>query len=231
MIKAILWDLDNTILDFTAAERASLKRAWALYGFGECSDEMLKDYARINVAQWEMLERGEKSLEDVLVDRFAVFLGKYGRDPKLGSEFTQEYESHIADTLVFIPNARETLEALKGKVTLCCATNGVKAVQERRLRESGLDRIFDKIFISTAMGAAKPSREYFDMILRELDGLSHEEVLMVGDSLTSDMKGAANTGIPKCLFNPGHKAVNVDFTIEYMIEDIAEVPALLERII
>lgn len=231
MIKTILWDLDNTVLDFTAAERASLKRAWALFGFGECSDEMAEDYARINVAQWEMLERGEKSLENVLVDRFAVFLEKYGRDPKLGSEFTQEYEAHIGDTLVFIPNAKETLEALKGKVIQCCATNGVKAVQERRLRESGLDRIFDKIFISTAMGAAKPSREYYDMILRELDGLSRDEVLMVGDSLTSDMLGAANAGIPKCFFNRKHTAVKTDLSIECIIDDISEVPGVLARFV
>ena len=229
MIKAVLWDLDNTVLDFTAAERASLKRAYALFGFGECSDEMADDYARINAMQWEMLERGEKQLKDVLVDRYRVFLEKYGHDSALAGEFTKEYEAHIPDTLVFIPGALETLKALKGKVIQCCATNGVLAVQEQRLKESGLADIFDRIYISSAMGVSKPAKEYFVRILDDLAGIKTDEVLMVGDSLTSDMKGAANAGIPKCFFNRRRKEVRADFEIEYMIEDISEVMSIVEK--
>lgn len=233
MIKAILWDLDNTVLDFTAAERASLRRAYSVYGFGECTDGMLEDYARINTLQWEMLERGEKELKDVLVDRFKIFLEKYGHNPELGQEFNSEYECHIGDIIAFIPHSLETLMALNGKVIQCCATNGVLAVQERRLRESGLDMIFDRVFISSAMGVGKPLKEYFERIFAELDsvvpGIQPHEMLMVGDSLTSDMRGASNAGIPKCFFNPKGKPVNVDFDIEYTIRDISEVEEIVIR--
>ena len=230
MIKAILWDLDNTVLNFTAAERASIRRAFGVFKLGECTDAMLDDYALINNKHWEMLERKEKKLEDVLVDRYAEFLEKYGHDPKLAAAFNAEYEPHIPDTIVFMPHAEETLKALKGRVLLICATNGVQAVQEKRLMASGLDKLFDYVFISSAMGVGKPSAEYFERIFDEIGICDREELLMVGDSLTSDMLGAYNAGIKKCLYNPKHKAVKTDFPIEYEIDDLSEVIKLAETV-
>ena len=230
MIKAVLWDLDNTVLNFTAAERASIRHTFEVFNLGECTDAMLDDYALINNKHWEMLERKEKPLEAVLVDRYAEFLEKYGHDPQLAAAFNAEYEPHIPDTIVFMPHAEETLKALKGKVILVCATNGVQAVQEKRLKASGLDKLFDYVFISSAMGAGKPSKEYFDMVMEGIGISCRDELLMVGDSLTSDMLGAFNAGIKKCLYNPKHKAVKADFPIEYEISDLSEVPGIAKGV-
>lgn len=229
MIKAVLWDLDNTVLNFTAAERASLRRALKVLGYGECSDGMLEEYARVNIRHWEALERGEKTQAQVLADRFREFLGMYGFDPSGAEALNAEYEPHIPDTIVFIPGALETLKQLKGKVIQCCATNGAASVQRRRLRESGLGEIFDHVFISEEMGAKKPDREYFDMVLAELKDIKREEILMVGDSLTSDMRGAANAGIKKCWYNPARKSGNVPFEIEYEVENPGEIADIINN--
>ena len=228
MIKEILFDLDNTVLDFTAAERASIRRAFGVFSLGECTDEMLDDYSIINNKHWEMLERREKKLEEVLVDRYAEFLLKYGFNPELAEKFNDEYETHIPDTIIFMPGAEELLKNLKGRVILCCATNGVKAVQEKRLKTSGLDKIFDYVFISSAMGVGKPSKEYFDRIFAETGIVNRDEALMVGDSLTSDMLGAYNAGIKKCLYNPKHRTVKADFPIEYETDNLMQLPEIAQ---
>ena len=123
MIKAILWDVDGTLLDFTAAERAAVRTGFARRGLGTCSDEMLAAYSRTNVKYWEALERGEMTKPEILVGRFREFFTLYGIDPDLAPAFNEDYQLDLGDTVVFQPGALETVKALKGRVLQCAVTN------------------------------------------------------------------------------------------------------------
>ncbi len=227
MIKVILWDIDNTLLDFTAAERVSLGRRFTEFGMGECTDEIAADYSAINMRFWEMLERGEKTKKEILTERFREFLSKYGGDPRRAEEFDRAYESGLPETIIFFDGAQEVLSALKGRLVQYGVTNGTKFVQERKLANSGLDRLLDRVFISEDVGYEKPDRRYFDAVLAGLDGVDPGEIMIVGDSLTSDIRGGVNAGIPTAWYIPEGKPLPEGLRIDFALRRLDQVPALL----
>ena len=227
MIKVVLWDIDNTLLDFIAAERISLGRRFAEFGLGECTDEIAADYSAINIRWWEMLERGEKTKKEILTGRFREFLAKYGGDPEQAEAFDFAYESGLPDTIVFFDGALEVLCALKGQVLQCAVTNGTKFVQERKLKNSGLEELFDYVFISEDVGFEKPDVRYFQHVLDAVGPYEPGEIMIVGDSRTSDRQGGVNAGIVTCWFNPQGKKAPSNVRINYQIGSLREVPALL----
>ena len=115
MIRAVLWDLDGTLLNFKAAERAAIKKCFRAFGFGECSDEAVARYSAINTRHWEMLERGERTRAEILQGRFEQFLASCGADPTRAEAFNLAYEAALTDTVEFMPGAKETVEALHGR--------------------------------------------------------------------------------------------------------------------
>ena len=161
-IRAVLWDVDGTLLDFLAAERAAIKTCFSLFGLGECTDEMIAQYSAINVRWWQALERGEYTKPEILVGRFTEFFAARGIDPAVAPAFNAEYQVRLGDTIVFCPHALETVQALRGRVAQCAVTNGTKIAQDKKLARSGLDRLLDRIFISEVVGAEKPSAAFFD---------------------------------------------------------------------
>ena len=110
-IRALLWDVDGTLLDFGASERAGIRQTFASFGLGPCTDEMLADYDRINNKYWEMLERRECTKRQTMVWRFVEFFERYGLTADVEA-FNDEYQRRLPDTIVFRPNAWETLTAL-----------------------------------------------------------------------------------------------------------------------
>ena len=227
MIRVVLWDVDNTLLDFHAAERASIRACFRRFGLGECTDEMLSDYAAINICHWEKLERGERTRAEILTDRFREFLSKYGKDPGLAVEFDAAYENGLPDTIVFFDGAMEVLQSLRGRVIQCAVTNGTKFVQERKLARSGMDRIFDHVFISEDVGYEKPDIRYFESVFSAIGDYPREEIMIVGDSITSDMRGGVNAGIVTCWFNPKGKKNTSQLPVDHEISALPQVLTLL----
>jgi len=227
MIRAVLWDVDGTLLDFLTAERAAIRRCFEIFGLGECTDAMIEDYSAINVRWWERLERGEYTKPEILVGRFREFFARYGLDSAAAEPFNEEYQIRLGDTIVFFPGAEETLAALKGRVLQCAVTNGTRAAQQRKLSLSGLDKVFDHIFISDDLGVEKPSPAFFDRVFRRIGPIPPQEILIVGDSLTSDIKGGINAGIRTCWYNPWGRENTAALPIDYEIASLKEVPALL----
>lgn len=227
-IRVVLWDIDNTILDFLAAERAAIRKGFARLGLGECTDEMLAEYSDINRKYWEMLERGEIDKPRVLAGRFEEFFSNHGIPLDIVDAFNGHYQRDLAETICFFDNAYALLESLKGKVRQCAVTNGTKIAQTAKLRNSGLDRIFDDIFISEDVGAEKPSKEYFDKVFSAIGPVDKDEVLIVGDSLTSDMRGGNNAGILCCWYNPRHLENDQGLKLDYIIDDLNEVRGILD---
>lgn len=228
MIKAILWDVDNTLLDFLLSESNSLKSTFKKYGLGVCTDDMVRCYSEINNTYWKMLERGEIDKEGVLVGRFVDFFKNQGIGGVDAKSFTDDYENGLTDTVVFLENARETVEALKGKYKQYAVTNGAYTVQSVKLEKSGLNGILDGAFISDEVGFEKPSREYFDYVLKRIIPCEKDEVLIVGDSLTSDMTGGNNAGIKCCWYNPDRKVYSGELRLDYQINNLNEIFKALE---
>lgn len=228
-IKAVLWDVDGTLLNFLAAERATLKLCFSLFGLGECTDALIAEYSAINARWWQALERGEYTKQEITVGRFAEFFAAHGWDTAIAADFNAAYQLHLGETIVFCPNALETLHALRGKAVQCAVTNGTKIAQTIKLERSGLNRLLDPIFISDDIGAEKPSKEFFAPVFAALGGIRPEEMLIVGDSLTSDMRGGVNAGIQTCWYNPNGLAVPPEPRIDYVISDIAEVLQIVKK--
>ena len=227
MIRAVLWDVDGTLLDFLTAERAAVRRCFSIFGLGECTDAMLDDYSAINVRWWKKLERGENTKPEILTGRFREFFEKYGLDVSAAEAFNEEYQYRLGDTIVFFPGALEALEALKGRVLQCAVTNGTKTAQRRKLALSGMDRIFDHVFISDDLGAEKPSPRFFQLVFRRIGPIPPEEVLIVGDSMTSDIRGGVNAGIRTCWYNPWGRTNGSGLPVDYEITSLSEVPGIV----
>ena len=227
MFKVILWDIDGTLLDFERAEEVGIRGCFKNYNLGECTDEMLEVYKKINRGYWQAMERGEIEKPVLLVKRFEDFLNAYGLDSSVASGFNELYQILLGETVVFAPNAWETIQALKGKVLQCCVTNGTKVAQDGKLKNSKLDKEFDHIFISEVVGIEKPNVGFFDTVFEEIGAYNKDEILIVGDSLTSDIQGGVNAGIKTCWFNPKGMENTSVLKPDYEIRDVGEVLGIL----
>lgn len=226
MIKTILWDVDATLLNFELAEKAAMEKCFSMFEMGECTQEMLSRYSKINRSYWQRLERGELTKPEVLVGRFEEFFGKEGLPVEKAKAFNEEYQVRLGDTVFFHDNAYELIKELQGKVKQAIVTNGTVVAQERKLEKSGLNKLITDIFISDQIGAEKPSPKFFEKVWEELGPYKKEEVMIVGDSLTSDMQGGNNAGIRCCWYNPkglkNESSVHVDYEITnlWQVKDI-----------
>lgn len=223
MIRVILWDVDGTLLDFHSAEAAAIRALFQKFGLGICTDAMLADYSAINAGFWRKLESGELTKPQVLTGRFETFFRKYGLDTGCVEAFNAAYQLALGDTVCFCPNALETLHACKGRMLQCAVTNGTAVAQKKKLAASGLDQIFDYIFISDEIGIDKPNLAFFDAVWQKIGAFDPKEVLIVGDSLTSDIRGGNNAGIQTCWYNPKGLPLPEDLRIDYDIRDLSQV--------
>lgn len=230
--RAILWDVDGTLFSFKLAEKHAIRDCFAEFGLGTCDDEMLAEYSQINDRYWKRLERGEITKPQVLVGRFEEFFGKYGLDVSVAALFNERYQVAIGENVFFNEGGYEIIRDLKGRVYQAVVTNGTKIAQDLKLKKSGLDQLFDDFFISDEIGCEKPGMGFFEVVFARMErffpeGIDKSEILIVGDSLTSDMRGGNNAGIRCCWFNPEHKRNETDVRIDYEIRRLDEVRTLL----
>ena len=227
MYKYLLWDIDGTVLDFLSSEAYAIRFLFKKYNIGECTDQMLKQYSAINTKYWKMLERGEMSKPEILIGRFREFFELMGIDTAIAEDFNRDYQLTLGDHIEFIDTAEEMLNAQKGKYVLAAVTNGTKVAQEKKLRLSGLDNVFDAIFISEDVGYEKPDRKYFNHVFEALNITDKSEVLIIGDSLSGDMKGGYMAGIDTCWFNPSNAPNTLEIPVTYKIETLSELSDIL----
>lgn len=223
MYKYLLWDIDGTILDFIASEAIAIRKLFQKYNLGVCTDEMLYDYSSINDKYWQILERGEMTKPQILVGRFREFFTKYNLDVCVAPAFNEDYQVELGHCPVFMEHAKEVLAACKGKYRLIGVTNGTKIAQVGKLKTSGLDKVLDAVYISEDVGIEKPNIEYFEYVFAHEEIANKGEVLIIGDSLTSDMQGGVNYGIDTCWFNPRHKSNTKPFNVTYEVDDLLKI--------
>ena len=226
-VKAILWDVDGTLLDFAAAEKAAVQKLFIEFGLGECTDGMVARYSAINDAYWKRLERSEITKAEVLVGRYRDFFSEIGVDPSLAETFNARYQIALGDTVVYRDDSLNLVKSLHGKVKQYVVSNGTVVAQTRKLERSGLGRWMDGIFLSEQLGAEKPSPRFFEQVFAALPDIPKEDMLIVGDSLTSDMQGGLNAGVPTCWYNPQSLPRPADMAIAFEIQNLQQIYELL----
>lgn len=227
MVKAILWDVDGTLLDFSAAEKAAIQALFSEFGLGPCTDEMVARYAAINDGYWKKLERGEITKQQVLLGRFRDFFAELGIDPALAEAFNARYQVALGDTIVYRDDSLEIVKALHGRVKQYVVSNGTVIAQTKKLERSHLGEWMDGIFLSEQLGAEKPSPRFFEQVFAALPDIPKEDMLIVGDSLTSDMQGGLNAGVPTCWYNPQSLPRPADMAIAFEIQNLQQIYELL----
>lgn len=227
MIRTVLWDVDRTLLDFDAAQRAALKTLFSEFGLGPCTDAMTARYDAINHSFWGRLERCEITKPEVLIGRFEQFFTEYGIDPAVSVPFNDRYQLCLGDTIVCRDDCLALLDFLRGKVRQYVVSNGTVIAQTKKLDRSGIGRRMDGVFLSEELGAEKPSPAFFDKVFDAIGPVDRREVMIVGDSLTSDMQGGMNAGIVTCWYDPDGAPVPKGYRIDHVIANLWDLLPLL----
>lgn len=199
MIRNVLIDLDDTILDFKKCEATALAESFVQLGV-EPTDELIKRYSEINEMMWKRLERKEVTREEVLTGRFAILFEEKGMDVDQ-NEIRTIYENLLSKQAFKKPGADELLERLKDEYDLYLVSNGTASVQHGRIDEANIERFFKKMFISQEVGYNKPDKRFFDIAFSQIGDINLDETVIIGDSLSSDIQGGINARIHTVWFN------------------------------
>ena len=226
MLTAIFFDLDNTLLDFDRGEARALSNALRQFGV-DPTPAVLTRYHAINLRQWELLEEGVLTKEQVLIRRFELLFHELGVDCD-SRRVCDLYESLLAKEHDMLPGAMELLEYLAPRYSLYLATNGAAAVQRCRLADAGIVPYFQDIFISEEIGFHKPDTAFFKACFDTIPDFDPGMTLMVGDSLTSDIRGGRNAGLRTCWLNRHNAPLRPE--PDYTITALCQLPALLKEL-
>ena len=196
----LLFDADGTLFNYDRAERAALAQALQQIGV-PFEPAHLTTYRRFNQEVWQALERGQITPDRLKVRRFELLFQSIGVNHS-PAEFSTRYLAALADCSELIDGTQEVLRALKPKYRIAVVTNGLEAVQRRRLDRSAIRDCIAAIIISEEIGAAKPAKEFFDRAFARLGDPAKHEVLMIGDNWSSDIVGGAQYALDTCWYNP-----------------------------
>lgn len=223
---ALLWDVDGTLLDFLAAEAVSMQSLFKDFGLGDCTQEMIERYSAINAAYWKKLERKELTRAEILVGRFEAFFSELGLKTD-AAVFNEAYQKRLGETAIFRDNSYELVSSLKGKIPQYVVSNGTVVAQTGKLKKSGFDQLVDGIFLSEKLGADKPSSVFFQQVFDVLKPRDLSRLIIIGDSLSSDIAGGINAGIKTCWYNPMHAENNTAWMPDFEIENLLEVRLII----
>ena len=219
--KWLLFDADGTLLDYEKSEKYSLKQAFKLAGV-EMLPEYLERYQTINAFLWSELEKGKISSQKLRVKRFELLLD--GLALKHDAEaFSKNYLDALGQTGFLIEGAIELLKKLHGNIKMAIITNGIKETQQGRFAKADLNKYFEQIIISEEAGIAKPDKGFFDYTMDKIDFHNKKELLIIGDSLNSDILGGNQSGIDTCWYNPKGKINETNIKVDFEIRDLKEV--------
>ena len=198
----VLLDADETVYDFKLAEKTAVSLTFAAFGITP-TDEVVSLYSDINLQCWKALERGELSREVLKTVRFQRLFEQVGAAPADYAAVNDSYLHNLSQQAFLIDGALEFVQKLHEHCKIYLATNGLTVPQKGRFNRAAIRPYVDGIYISEQIGVSKPDKAYFDYIIRDLNITDKSRVIMVGDSLTSDMLGGRNAGITTCRYLNG----------------------------
>ena len=223
----ILFDLDGTLFDYNRAEEYALKNSLENFGIDCNFSSCLAQYRKINRAMWKEFEKGKINLKNLRLKRFDVLFGNSNIKKNI-EEFSKKYLYFISKTSFINEGVEEIISYLRSDYKLALATNGIYSVQYERLKRSSLSPYFDIFVVSEEIGFAKPDPDFFNCVFKKARHSDKSTALIVGDSLSSDIKGGINFGIDTCWFNPGKVAKEGDISPTYEIEKLPQVKDIIE---
>ena len=222
-----LWfDADGTLFDYNRAEAAALRNTFQSLTL-PFEDSYLDVYRKINHGLWQALERQEITQAVLRFRRFELLmeaLQMSGSPEQMSSAYVEQLSicSELMD------GAYEVLQALQGKSQIAIVTNGLQTVQRGRLEHSTIREFITELIISEEVGAAKPHASFFDAAFARCGYPSKSDVLIIGDSLTSDIQGGVDYGIDTCWYNPECETQPEGLEITYQIRHLSELPEIIE---
>ena len=221
---SLFLDVDNTLLDFYAAEDFAVRKVLRAHSL-PFDDATVKLYSGINQSYWERFERGEIPKSDIFEGRFKTLLEALGAVGDT-AVISKEYCCYLSEGYFKVDGAIEILEYLKNKgYKLYATTNGLASTQFKRIKNSGIEPFFDKIFVSEEAGHQKPEREYFDYVILNIPEKDKSKMLVVGDSQSSDILGGINAGIDTCWFN--FQGITPKYKSKYEITKLSALKEIL----
>ena len=223
--KFLLFDADNTLLDFTRSEEAAIRMTMNAFGITP-TNELVESYSRINLSLWKALERKEIDKSTLKTKRFELFLKENSLqgDHVLMAKY---YMDSLSRQSFVMDGAKELLLSLKDDYEIYIITNGIGFVQRGRMRASVINGLYKKLYISEEIGFEKPDVRYFERVFEDIEGFDPRRALIIGDSLTSDIKGAVSCGIDCCYFTPSGKMPNGDIRPTYTITELWQLHNIL----
>ncbi|PFN99237.1 noncanonical pyrimidine nucleotidase, YjjG family [Bacillus sp. AFS076308] len=223
--QTLLFDVDDTLLDFAAAEASALKLLFESQSI-TLTKEMEAHYKKINHGLWKLFEEGHIERDEVVNTRFSLLFKEYGKNVD-GALLEKNYRGYLEEGHQLISGALELMSVLQNQFDLYIVTNGVSKTQDKRLRDSGLHPLFKEIFVSEDTGFQKPMKEFFEYVFARIINFSPEHALIIGDSLTSDIKGGQLAGLDTCWFNPKANPNNTEIIPTYEIRNLNELHQIL----
>ena len=221
----LLFDVDNTLLDFDANEAESFRSM--ILELGErYTEECYQTYKKLNTELWRRLERRELTIEEVVNNRFAILMRHYGREVD-GQQWETVYRRYLNRGIQQIPYVHQVLKELQKSYRLYVITNGMEETQEFRMKHANLVPYFQDFFISERIGANKPSKEFFDYVKEHIVDFQASDTLVIGDSLTSDIKGGVDAGMDTCWFTRDQQAEPKEAIPTYIIHELPEIFSVL----
>lgn len=224
--EVILWDVDDTLLDFGLSQDYALRYTFEKYGIS-INEQIVQTYSEINKSYWERLERGEITKKEVLLGRFTGLFEHMSITDIDVNIFKEIYQEALGSVYFYKDDSFQLCQELATEFKQYVVTNGVTSTQQNKLALSGFDKLMDGIFISEQIGSPKPAVSFFEKCLEQIPQISKDKILIVGDSLTSDMKGGNNIGISCCWYNPSQKENHSDVFVDYEIANLWEVKEIL----
>ena len=221
----LLFDLDDTLLDFGAAERIALPKLFETHGF-PLTPEIEDVYHKINSGLWQALEEGTITREQLMATRFAKTFEHFGRQVN-GRELDAEYRSYLTDSKVFVEGAFEVIKQLAPNYELYITSNGISETQNKRLEVTGLAPYFKQVFVSGNTGFQKPMKAFFDHVFDRIPNFEPQQAMIIGDSYSADILGGYGAGIDTCWLNPQKKPIQA-VQPTYTIERISQLVTILE---
>jgi 2-haloacid dehalogenase len=228
MYDIVLLDADMTIWDFEASEKLALADTIESVG-GDMTEEVFAFYHKINSALWKAFDQKQVTKEELSFRRFdklLKFLGKEGEPMALNQYYQQRLGAHS----IMLPGAEDMCRTLAERCTLYILTNGMHTAQVGRFEKSPIKVYINDMFISEDMGCQKPDKEYYDKVFALIGLVDKSRAVMVGDSLTSDIRGGINAGMRTCWVNPKGKIAPPENRPDYEIESITQLTDLLKNL-
>lgn len=216
----LLFDADDTLFNFQKSEQRALEQVFSLYQI-PYTHETINTYKEINHKLWKDFELGVIAKDIIQKTRFTKLFETLHIKAD-GIQANDTYLDFLANGTDLLDNAYTVCEILSKQYKLYIITNGISRVQHKRFEHSELKPFFTDIFVSEDSGYQKPQKEYFEYVFQKIGVDNISEMLIIGDSLTSDIKGGNNVGIPTCWYNPNGLENKTDAVCDFKIQKLEE---------